>query len=207
MTAVMTESEIEATRFHLNYGNIGVGGYPYTPDGFLELFEDVISQYLTTGAETTASTATTADAITAVTPASMTDIAANVRLVIDTDTDQEVVVVKSTTATTFTARFAKAHMGTYPVAVESGLTRLRMLLADAEKAFRELTSVDTASYAGLKKVDEIEFHGNSKTGTNGVFDGKMEHYKAIVARISSLVRVPVNCPDGGGCGGTTLETY
>lgn len=206
MTAVLTSAEIEATRFHLNWGNIGVGGYPYTPEGFYELFEDVIAQYLTTGAETNASTSITADTITTVTPASMTDIVANVRLVIDTDTDQETVVVKSTTLTTFTARFAKAHAGTYPIAVESGLTRLRSLLADADAAFKALTSSDTGATSGLKRVDELEWYGNTKTGTNGVLEGKLNHYKAIVARISALVRVPVNCLDDS-CGSTTIETY
>ena len=54
MTMVLTASEVEAIRFHLGYGNINVGAYPYTPDGFYELFTDVVAANLSTGAETTA---------------------------------------------------------------------------------------------------------------------------------------------------------
>jgi hypothetical protein len=34
---VLTSAEIEAVRFHLDYGNISVGGYPYTPEGYFDL--------------------------------------------------------------------------------------------------------------------------------------------------------------------------
>ena len=207
MTAVLTPAEVEAIRFHLDYGNISVGGYPYTPDGYFELFTNVVAEYLTTGAETTATTVVVADTITAITPASMTGIAANTRLVIDVDTDQEIVVVKAVTSTTFTARFAKAHTGTYPVAVDSGVQRLRRLLALAETAYAALTSEDTGSAAGVKKVDELEFFGGAKNTGSSVLDGKLAHYRAIVDRIASLVRVPVNCLESGCGSGTQLETY
>lgn len=207
MTAVLTSAEIEAVRFHLDYGNISVGGYPYTPDGYFELFTNVVAEYLTTGAETTAATAVTADTIVTVTPASMTGITANSRLVIDVDTDQEIVVVKSVTPTTFTARFAKAHTGTYPVAVDSGVQRLRRLLALAEAAYAALTSEDTGAAAGVKKVDEIEFFGGAKNSGTSVLDGKLAHYRAIVERIASLIRVPINCREQGCGSGTQLETY
>lgn len=207
MTAVLTSAEIEAVRFHLDYGNISVGGYPYTPEGYFELFTNVVAEYLTTGAETTAATVVTADTIVTVTPASMTGITANSRLVIDVDTDRETVVVKSVTATTFTARFAKAHTGTYPIAVESGVTRLRELIAAADTAYKALTSDDVGAASGVKKVDEIEFFGGAKSTGMSVLDGRLAHYRAIVARIASLVRVPVNCLEQACGGGTQLETY
>jgi hypothetical protein len=207
MTAVLTATEIESIRFHLDYGNISVGGYPYTPDGYFELFTNVVAEYLTTGAETTATTAVVADTIVTITPASMTGITANARLVIDVDTDQEIVVVKSVTVSTFTARFAKAHTGTYPIAVDSGVARVRRLLALAEAAYAKLTGDDTSASIGVKQVDEVHFFGGEKNSGMSVLEGKKAHYDAIVAKLASLICVPVNCLENTCGGGTQLETY
>lgn len=190
MTAVITVSETEKLRYHLGYGNVGIGGYPYTPDGYFELFTNVIAQYLTSGAVTTASVAIAAAGTFEVTPASMTSIATYVRLVIDVPPDEETVVVRAATVTTFSATFTKAHAAPFSVEVESGVTRLRALLAAADRALADCFSGATASTAGLKKVDEIEFYQALKgAATNLVLAGKLEQYKRIVLAIADLVRV------------------
>jgi len=201
--ATVTNAEIEALRFHLGYGNIAVGGYPYTPDGFLELFAQVIQPNLTTAPETTAATATTAGAITVVTPASMTGIAVNGHLVIDVGDDAEEVVVKAVTVSTFTARFAKAHEATgYPVALASGVARLRLLLWSAETAWKSVTGSEITATAGIQSVGKGEvvwFEGNR------VLRDTLDAYKAIVSQLSRLVRVePVAV---GGAGGSRTEAY
>jgi hypothetical protein len=70
----------------------------------------------------------------------MTGIAVYGRLVVDADEAAEVVTVKAVTASTFVAAFKKAHAASgYPIATDSGVARLRLLLNDADKAFATMT--------------------------------------------------------------------
>lgn len=202
--STVSTAEIEATRFHLGYGNILVGGYPYTPDGFRELFAQVIQPNLQAGAETSATTAIAAGASVAVTPLDMTGIAPYARLVVDVGPAQEIVTVAVVTLTTFTATFANAHAAAgYPIAVESGVTRLRALLASLTTCHARIQSPTIANRAGISKVDEIEFQ--TFNGKNLALRGAREQYRQLQADLSSLVRVPVRQESGGGRG--QLEVY
>src|SRR5690606_33031368 len=110
--------------------------------------------------------------------------------------EAEVVVVKAATATTFTAKFIIAHAATgYPVAIYSGLARLRYLLHQANKAFTTLTGNTITKSAGLKSVGRgaVEWYGNGAQ-----FQAIQQHYRGIVLQLSSLVRVPVNDELWGG---------
>lgn len=192
--------EIEAVRFHLGYGNLGTGATPHTPDGFFELFHDVAKRYLNEAEETTASTAIAAGVVT-VTPADMTGIASHVRLVVDVGTDAETVVVRSTTALTFTARFANAHTGTYPIAVESGLTRLREMLVALEREHKAITGGSVSQASGLKQVGRgaVEwFAADSKLKTT------WQTYRSLVGQLSSLVRI---APWGDPGASSRMEAY
>lgn len=194
MTAVLTNTEVERLRGHLGYGMIQVGGYPWTPDGFFELFYNVIAQYLSSAAETTATTAITANTIAVVTPASMTGIAVNERLIVDVADDAEIVTVKAVTLTTFTARFLKAHTAAgYPISIDSGVPRLRYLLTQADLAWAALLDKSVGNSSGLKSLarEEVVWFG-----PYAVLKGKLDHYKAIVLEIARLIRVePVPYPD------------
>lgn len=199
----LTDAEVESLRFHLGYGNIGIGAYPSTPDGFYELFSDVIAPNLTTGTETTSTTAVAAAGIQAVTPAAMTDIVVGARLYIDVGDDAEVVVVKSVSVTAFTARFTLTHPSSgYPVALDSGTARLRALLHTATRAWERKQSSSVTKTAGLKSVGqgEVEWFEGGK-----VLADTEAHYRAIVGEISRLVRV-APCDDGLGVV-TQLEAY
>lgn len=197
----ITSSEVESLRFHLGYGNVGVGAYPYTPDGFKELFEQVIGPNLTGDTETSATSSTTAGAVATVTPASMTGIVAYARLVCDVGDDAEIVTVRSVTATTFSARFAKAHAGSWPIALLGGQARLRLLLGQADTAWQAMQDASVGSTAGLKQVDkgDVEWFQGFQ-----VLKDRLSHYRAIVGEISSLVRVQ---PAWAGGGGRVLEAY
>lgn len=201
----LTTQEIEQLRFHLGYGNLAVGAYPWTPDGFFELFTNVIKPNITTAEETSATTAidcSTGPAVVVVTPAAMTGIAANVRLVVDVGDDAEIVTVKAVAATTFTARFSLSHSTDgYPIAVESGVARLRMLLHQADRAHAAMLSPQVAAVGGIKSVDrgEVEWFGPT-----AVLRSYFAQYQAIVAAISSLVRVE---PVGPSAGAGRLEAY
>lgn len=200
----LSTPEVEALRFHLGYGNLDYGAYPYTPDGFKQLFEQVIGPNLTIGDETTATTAVTAGSTTTVTPVAMTGIVLMGRLVVDVGDAAETVVVRSVTATTFTAAFALAHPASgYPVCVDSGTTRLRGLLHQADKAWQALQSQDLGAVLGLKSVDKADVVWQDGSQSS-VLVQRQKHYRAIVNLISSLVRVtPYGTPSRSG----QLESY
>jgi hypothetical protein len=204
--AQLTTAEVENLRFHLGYGNLQVGAYPWTPDGFFELFTNVIKPYLSTGPETSATTPVDASAgaiVAVVTPVDMTGIDVNVRLIVDNGEDTEVVVVKAVTATTFAARFALSHAGSgYPIAVETGTSRLRWLLHQADRTHQAMLSPMVTATAGLKSVDkgEVEWFGPT-----AVLRSVLAQYQTIVDQISRLVRVPATLPSRGPS--TRLEAY
>ena len=198
---------IESTRFHLGYGNVSNDALPYTDDGYWSIFDDIVSPYLGTGTETSATTAITAASTTTVTPVSMTGIAVYGQLVVDVAEQAELVTVKSVTATTFTAYFTKAHAASgYPIATMSGKARLRLLLAEADLAWRSMTDIGVAKTAGLKSVDKqdvVWFEGRR------VSRERFDHYRAVTRSISSLVRVPsrYDAYPGAASRMVTMEAY
>lgn len=184
----LSTAEIESVRFHLGYGNVGIQALPYTDDGYWSIFDSIVSPYLGTGTETSSTTAVTAGSTVVVTPDAMTGITAYSQLVVDVAEQAEVVTVKAVTGSTFTAYFAKAHSTAgYPIATMSGLARLRMLLHDADLAWRGMTDISVGATSGLKSVDKedvVWFEGRRVLGE------RASHYRAISCSISSLVRVP-----------------
>lgn len=198
----LSTAEQESLRFHLGYGNIGSAGAPYSPDGYQELIDQVVSENLSTGTETSATTAITAGSTTTVTPVAMTGITANVTLVVDVGDEAEVIVVKAVTGSTFSAKFDKAHTSAgYPISTMCGVARCRMLLWDADRAWGKLSELGIVSRAGIKQVDEIEFFGG---GT--YLEERTSHYVNIVKSLSALVQVAPKWAStrGGSC---RLEAY
>lgn len=191
----ISDIEVESVRFHLGYGNIGLDASPYTSDGYLTLIRDVLIPNLSTGAETTTSTSVTAGTTASVTPAAMTDIVVNARIVVDVGPDVEIVTVRSVTLTTFSASFARAHTGTYPLALLSGQSRLRLLLGQADAAWQAMQDPSVGATAGLKQVDkgDVEWFQGFQ-----VLEDRLAHYRAIVSQIASLLRL---CPAEDSCGG------
>lgn len=190
----LTTAEKDAIRHHLGYGNLSVVSLPYTGDLFWSQV-DFVSSYLDTGAETSATTEVTAGSTTVVTPVAMTGITVYGQLVVGVADEAEVVMVSASTVSTFTASFAKDHATTgYPIATMSGLARLRLLLWDADKAWREISDPATSSSAGLQSVDKgdvVWFSGFR------VLSDKLSHYMAIANQISHLTRIQVNWKDTG----------
>lgn len=197
--AVLTPLEVERIRFHLGYGNLNVGAYPWSPDGFFELFTNVIAVYLSDATTTTATTAIDASGgpvIVAVTPASMavtlsdgtaSTITPGMRLIIDNDDDAEIVVVKSVTGTTFSAKFQNSHDASgYQVALEVGTSWLRYLLHRADRVHQAMLGPLVTATAGLASVDKQE---TVWVGQNSVIKAIYTQYQAIVGEISRLVRV------------------
>lgn len=183
----LSSSEVESIRFHLGYGNIGLGVSMYTPDGFKELFDQIIAPYLTGDTETTATTAIVAGTNTTVTPVSMTGIVPYAKLVIDVGDDVELVMVRSVTVSSFTAKFTKAHPASgYPIALMGGHARVRLLLNQADVAWQSMQDASIGATAGLQSVDknDVVWFGGFQ-----VLKDRLKHYYAIVDQLSSLVRV------------------
>ncbi len=200
----LSTAEIESVRFHLGYGNVAVGALPYTDDGYWSVFDQLVSVYLGTGTETSSTTAITAGSTTTVTPAAMTDIVVYGQLVVDTAEQAECVTVKAVTLTTFTAYFAKSH-SSYPISTMCGKARLRLLLHDADIAWRALGMASVGSAGGLKSVDKGDVVWQDNASANPAVAGRMAQYAAICRSISALVRVPLR--GSGNSGAVMLEAY
>lgn len=200
----LTSSEIQSLRFHLGYGAVGIAS-PYLPDTFLELFRDVVAPNIESGTSTTSVTSVSAGTATIVV-ASATDIVARTRLVVDVGDKEETVVVRAVSGTSITADFALAHTSTpYPVAIESGETRLRSLLGAADAVHAKMTATTAIDSAGLKRAEDIEWYPDGSSGiSGGVIGAQLRAYRQIVGQLSSLVRVQPVWAQGRTTG---LETY
>jgi hypothetical protein len=201
----LTSSEIQSLRYHLGYGAIGIAS-PYLPDTFLELFRDVVAPNLETGTSTTSATSVAAAGTATIVVLNATDITARTRLVVDVGDKEETVTVRAVSGTSITADFANTHTSTpYPVAIESGETRLRSLLSAADAAHTKMTATTAIDSAGLKRAEDIEWYPDGMTGiVGGVIGAQLRAYRQIVMQLSSLVRVqPVWATNRA----TGVETY
>ncbi len=201
---MLSTAEIESLRHHLGYGNVGIHAYPYTPDGFYEVFTQIVAPNLSKSTETTATTNVTAAGVASITLADATDILPYTALVIDAGEDTELVTVRNVSGLVVSARFALAHVAQpYPVAVLSGTMRCRLLLKAADVAWAKEQSGAVTGTAGIKQLGrgEIEyFPGGS------VLADISGHYATIRHRLSSLTRVPI-ADDGGRRAHATIEPY
>lgn len=181
----ITDTEVESIRFHLGYGNIGLGAEPYTSDGYLTLIKDVLIPNLSTAPATSSASPITAGNAT-VTPVAMTGIVANARLVVDVGSEVEIVAVRSVTISAFTALFTKSHFAGVPLAVLSGEARVRMLLNQADTAWQAMQDPSIGATAGLKQVDkgDVEWFQGFQ-----VLKDRLAHYQAIVMQLASLLGV------------------
>jgi hypothetical protein len=183
MTTTITASEIDSLKFHTGHGSISVDAEPYI--SYHALFEQIIAPNLTTAPESSSIGGISAG-LTNVTPVSMTGIQSYTRLVVDIGADVECVTVQSVTASTFTARFQRAHAAGAPIAIMSGTARLRMLLHQADTALEAISDSSVGAAAGLASVDKGDVSWFDRFA---VLRDRKAHYHAIVAELASLVRV------------------
>ncbi len=168
----LTDAEIFRCKAELGYNLLEIGAVPYV--GITQLFEQVIQPYLATGTNTTSSTSVTA-ASTA-TPATLvlasgTGFTAGARVVVDVDDREEVVTAQNVSGNNLTALFKLAHSGTYPVILEGGESIVRELLRRIRTVQTQITAA--TSTAGLKKLDVIEWYGDSAGTTQTAMLNKL----------------------------------
>jgi hypothetical protein len=181
----LTDAEVESLRFHLGYGNIdGVGASAYSPDGFLELFRDVVAPNLTGDVETTASTSAS-EGISSVTVADTTGIVAHARLLVDVGDAAELVTVRAVSGSAFTAAFTAEHAAPFPVALWGGHARLRRLLHFADTLWQAKQSSDVADVAGLKRIEgDVEWFPGGNT-----LEEREAAYQRVVLELWRLCQV------------------
>ena len=170
--STLLDSEMAAIRREVLDNVLDYGASPYV--GVLSIYQIVQDHVVSsTVAPTTSTTAVTAAGPTVLTLASVTGLAAGMRVVVDSDDLRETVTIRAVIGSTISVICNNLHSGTYPVEVESPLTLVRGILAD-------INALDTfqrgaPSQAGLKRVDDVEWA-----------TGKESPLKALMARRNQL---------------------
>jgi hypothetical protein len=187
----LSASELARIRAELGYNVLTVGAEPYI--SYHALFDVVIQPYLQAGTATTSATAVTA--ATSPTPVTLTltsatGFSAGVRVVIDVDARQEVATIQSLSGTSMVVHLSKAHSGTYPVTVEGGETIVRGILRQLDR----LTGVggqleSSATTSGIKKVDEIEFFGESSEDKTAGIQSLISYWRDELASALGVVNL------------------
>jgi hypothetical protein len=156
-------SEVRRIRAELGYNVLSAGAEPYI--GVNAMFEQVIQTYMQAGASTTSATAVTA--ATAPTPVTLTltsptGFSQYDRIVVDVDDRQEIATASAVSGSTIVVQLSKAHTGTYPVSVEGGESIVRSILRKIDALDKPGGLIEkSASTAGIKKADEVEFFGSA----------------------------------------------
>lgn len=205
----LLQSELQRLKVELGYNALTLSALPYAQDGVTEIFEQVVRPYLQAGELNYSSTAvvasTTPAAVTLTVLTTPTAIAVGDRLIVDQDTFQEAAHVQSVTSSTVSIALSKAHAGTYPLTVEGGEAIVRYYLGQCILIADRISR--SATRAGIKKADEVEFFP-SKNDQRGVVDDLMRLQRYWRNELASAVGVP-NLRESGSGGNSTqlLENY
>jgi hypothetical protein len=195
-------SELVRLRYELGYNLLTVGAEPWI--GVASAFDNVIGPYLRSGASTTSSTAVVAASAPTPTPITLADATGfdvGARVVVDVDARQEIVTVQSISGLIITVVLKNAHTGSYPVTVEGGESIVRDILTKLRNVSDKLESASTK--AGIKRVDEIEFFGDSRSDT--VFSNLRRQREYWRDELSSAIGLARRNQSGGG--GSRVSVY
>lgn len=202
----LLDGELDRIKYELGFNALNVGAEPYV--GVAAIFSQVIQPYLRSGATTTSVTsvvAATSATPVSLTLASATGFAAFARVVVDVDDLQEVATVRSISGSAITVPLLKAHSGTYPVTVEGGESIVRGLLTRLRNIDQSIS--DASSSAGIKRVDEIEFFGDTVASSAfSVLTGQQKYWRSELCRVLFGVG-DISQLRGGGRGASRLSVY
>jgi hypothetical protein len=193
----LTSGELDRIRAELGYNVLNVGAEPYI--GVHAVFSQVILPYLREGNDTTSTTAVTAASagqFVTLSVASATGIVLHERIAVDVDDAFEMATVRSVSGTSVGVFLKKAHAGTYPISVDSGLVQVRECLAVLYDIQREM--FDDAGSGALKKVDEVEFY--EMRGKRSSLEGllaKRELFRDELRSRLGIPRKPIQQSAGG----------
>lgn len=188
-TSALTTSELLRIKVELGYNAESFGAEPYI--GVAALFETVVAKYLLGGPETTAVTEVEAGALAA--PVSIvlddpTGIAVHDRVAIDVDDSEELATVRSVSGNAIWLLLSKAHSGSYPVAVESGVTMARRLLRRCESVGRKIES--GRGTGALAQVDDVKFFDTKGSKSQlELWADELELHRDELARVLGVERI------------------
>lgn len=158
----LNTSELQRIKAELGFNQLAVGAEPYI--GVTRYFEQIVVPNLQAGA--LASSSTTVSSTTPPTPAAVTltlDDPSGFNLldhvIVDVDDAQEQATLQSLAGNTITLRLQKPHSGTYPVAVEGGISLVRLYLERCRRVSEQIAR--WGPRAGVKKADEVELFGGA----------------------------------------------
>jgi len=170
----LTSAEIARIKFELGDNLLGFGALPFVDVS--TVYEQIIAPYTLGGAATTctATIPASAPAALATLPlASSAGFTAGDRMVVDVDDSQEAATIRSVSGNNVTAFLAIAHSGTFPVLVEGGESIIRGILTQLRKlgvGGQDGGQLGQATgYAGLKRVEDIEFFPDGTGASKGTF--------------------------------------
>ncbi len=156
----LSNGECDRLRYELGLNVVGIGAEPYI--GHAQIIA-IIQSYLASNAQAVAYSATAVTIAGGVTLTldSVVGIDTGTPLVLDVDAFAERVTVKRVVSSTIIVNCKKLHAANFPVEIESGLTLVRMKLAELDSIATRIT--EASDSAGLKRVDEVEWKDGRMT--------------------------------------------
>ena len=183
------ESELWRIRRELGYPAETIGALPYID--LVVIFEQVILPYTQAGADTSSPTIVETPGPASLYLESVTGFHAWDRVFVDVDDMQESATIQTVDATNkiISVILEKQHGagGSYPVIVDGGVAQARRLLRLIDRITVQIE--DASSRAGIKKVDEIEFFGNVRSGKSTAFEELREQREDARRELAELLGV------------------
>lgn len=207
----LTQSELDRVKYELGYHGLSVNAEPYV--SHLAYFTQVLQPYLEAGAQTMSSTPVYA--ATTPTPQTLALVSAsgfavgNV-VVVDVDARQERATISHVAGNSITLQLSKAHgPGSFLVLVEGAesivrdiLNELRTLTVGMNGQSGTLSALK--SRVGLRRVDDVEFHGGGNSVTSTGVDPMTsilelrERWRDELANVLGIERLNSRRDSGGG---------
>jgi hypothetical protein len=161
-------------------------------------FSQVIQPFLREGTDTTSSTAVVAvkgGAFRTIVVASATGMVLHERVAVDVDDALELATIRSISGTSIGVTLEKAHAGTYPVSVDSGLVQVRECLAGIITVRERISRMNGTG--ALKKVDEVEFYDTKSSKSRlGLLQELLEWWRDELRSRLGIPRQSPQCQGG-----------
>lgn len=190
----LSTSEIQRCKAELGYNQLSTGAAAYV--GISPVFEQLVAQYLQSGASSTSSTSVTAVADGAaaaqvtLTLAAASTFAAGDTVYVDVDDRRERATVQLMSGTSMTLLLRKAHSGTYRVEQESGESMVRDLLAQLRSIADQIGSSDSYGTSGIKSLDKNDVVFKDGTGSTSTLSELKRWQMKLRNELSALLGIP-----------------
>lgn len=189
----LTAGQTQRLRDALGINVLDIGSEPYIQHMRIV---DVIANNLSSDSNPVANCSTSVTAVGSVvlTLDSMAGMTQGESVVLDADPEFiERVTIKATSGSTITVNCQRLHTPTFPVEVESGLTRVLLKLAELAQIERRLDQ--SLIRAGVSDAGQAKLYG----GRDDVFSRLRAEKRAKRMELASIVNfIPLDLRGGGG---------